>query len=244
MKTMLFATCYIGTTDNINNKKRYQKWIDFYSEKLHEFNATYLFLIDDGSQDINLNRKYGILDSNELPNDLKEGINLVHFNQHLGRPNWNSYYGWWRSFLFSIILAEKYHCSKIIHIESDFFVVSKELIKYIKNIDSGWVALYSRFLSLPESAVQVVCRDQFGSLRTIHRLAQEKNFKYEQIAEKTLPFTAIIKDFTGDRLGDPEVLDAWLRHIDIPIKLDYIGQVPPEFNASDYEFFFQFDFTW
>jgi hypothetical protein len=54
---------------------------------------------------------------------------------------------------------------------------------------------------MPETALQVICEDQFDSVINTYRNYQKMN-KDVQAIEKILPFTNIIKNYSGDRYGE------------------------------------------
>jgi hypothetical protein len=196
-------------------------------------------MIDDCSDGTGL-RHIGEIDafySAEKPPDECEGmVNMFSFDSHLGRPSPELYPGWWRSFTHSLILAEKYHFNKIIHIESDFYILSDRLREYIGNIRTGWVSLYSSAHNFPETAIQVICKDSFPSLRSVLDLACQYQFDFTQEAELIMPFTSVNKDFIGDRVGEFPVFKQWARKND-SAELDYIGQLFPNIRVPSSEEF-------
>ncbi|MCB0555501.1 MAG: hypothetical protein KDD02_18280 [Phaeodactylibacter sp.] len=238
MKTIIFCTSYIDE----NNYKRYKNWTDYYFDKLGLFNSSGLFLIDDGSPNIFFDKRIDIHNSYELPGSLKKNINLFHFENRLGRSSIADYPGWWRSFSFSIKLVEKYDIDKIIHIESDFYILSGRMIDYIEKLSSGWTAFYSKYYDFPETAIQVICNDTFDKLYEIYERAVEQNYKFDKLAEFIFPYTNVEKNFHGDRFGELNVLQGWLSKIETPFNIDYIGQMNEKHTLKDFERFFQFDY--
>lgn len=67
--------------------------------------------------------------------------------------------------------------------------------------------------------------------------ATERNFSFSNFAEYTLPFSDIQKGFTGDRLGELEVLQTWVSLYDERV-LDYIGQINSVININFMKRFF------
>jgi hypothetical protein len=242
MKTFIFCTSFINHNDIDNNNNRINKWINYYGELKESFDADHLILIDDASPIIDLDLDLDIYDSEKLPNSIKKSINLFRFQEHLGRPSWKDYQGWWRSFIFSLEIAKKYNFEKIIHIESDFYIVSENMIDYIKNFNQGWGAFYSSYHDFPESAIQIICKDAFFKFEDIANRIKINNYRSENYlqAELFLPFSDIIKEFNGDRFGQPEVFDAWLKKENNK-KIDYIGQVHSYHKSDYYKTFFDFD---
>ncbi|WP_223151643.1 hypothetical protein [Chitinophaga varians] len=162
----------------------------------------------------------------------------------MGRPSQKNYQGWWRSFCYAIILAEKYGFEKIIHVESDFYITSSRMMSYMKDLESGWTTFYSRFHQFPESAIQVICMDAFPLFRALYNQMYLENYVIDKSAELYLPFTKVEETFIGDRLGQLDVFEAWMERLSGPVSLDYVGQVLPEFRPADFAPFFEFEHTW
>ena len=76
-------------------------------------NLENLFLIDDASNKRNFDKRANVLNPENLPEILDHEINIVHFQDKLGRQSIQDYPGWWRSFLFSYTIAQKYNFDKI-----------------------------------------------------------------------------------------------------------------------------------
>ena len=100
---------------------------------------------------------------------------------------------------------------KIIHIESDAYVLSNRLFSYLNDINSGWVALYSQKYKFPESAIQIINKDEFYR---IDNMPEMHDFK--KIAEFAIPYTRLEKSFTGDRYGEDGKLPKY--------EIDYVCQ--------------------
>lgn len=235
MKSIIFCTSYIDGT----NHSRYEKWMNYYRHKLELFNSDNLFLIDDGSSDIAFDESVEVIDVNNLPDTLNKRINLFHFQNHLGRPGRRDYRGWWRSFTFSVKLAEKYDIDKLVHIESDYYVMSPGMMEYIANVSAGWTVFYSSFYDFPETAIQVICKDSFEKLNKVYGQAVDSDYRFKKIAERVLPFSKIEKGFTGDRLGEIKVLRGWLKRYKLPLEIDFVGQVDTKDNPEVYQAFFK-----
>lgn len=240
--TLLFCTSY---SDSANNQeKRLKRWINFYLEKMDLLGVDYLFLIDDKSENLFFGDGINVMNVKNLSHILNKKVNIVQFEKHLGRPTQHEQLGWWRSFTYAIEIAKKYSFNKMIHIESDFFVVSKKMFDFIKGCSTGWVSLYSPFNKFPESAIQIICQDSFSAFNEIRLEAIRNNFQSEQIAEWKLPFTQVEKSFKGDRLGEKVAFDAWKRIFDKPVFLDFIGQIENGVLPKDFLPHFKFEFEW
>ncbi len=131
-------------------------------------------------------------------------INLYSFNDRKGL-NWShnsaNNEGWWRSFCASLEIAEKYNYDKIIHIESDAFLISNRMFDYIDSLKTGWTGLWANKYNFPESCIQVICKDQFDSFKDFASCGSHELSKMG-LAEKVIPFTNVERRFLGDRFGE------------------------------------------
>jgi len=203
MKTLIFCTSFFDTEELY--QKRYQKWIDYYSH--HPFtNDKYMYLIDDSS-DLELITDDGLNVINEDQfcsfQELNK-INIYSFNNRKGLKwshNSANNEGWWRSFSASLDIAEKYNYKKIIHIESDAFLISNRIFDHIDSLKTGWTGLWANKYTFPESCIQVICEDQFESFRDFVSCGSHELSK-KGLAEKIIPFTNVERRFVGDRYGE------------------------------------------
>lgn len=241
MRSFLFCTSYINNFNQKHHYQRYKKWIDFYQDKLDFLGAEFLFLIDDGSCYYLPERKLKTLRIGRLPQELTSTCNIVKFKNNLGRRSMTDFPGWWRSFTGSILIAERYKFEKIIHIESDFFILSESMFEHIKALSTGWTTFFCEVYGFPETAIQVICQDCFDDFKNIYAKAVQNNFSFSEIPELLLPFTNIEKKFIGDRYGEKYVLNNWIKNNKSPIKIDYFGQLDTQSQISDYKLHLTFD---
>jgi len=205
MKTLLFATMYLRDEASL---QRYQKYLNFLDRNYWSMGIDHAVFIDDGSSPRLLSAIGLPVFMGEMPTELP-AVSIFTFPDHKGWQG-NYFQGWWRSFLFAPLLAEHYGLDRIIHIESDAYVLSKRLRNYLTGLTSGWTALWCPLHKMPETGIQVVCKDQFGSMKEI----VPPNDIYP---ENYLPFTAVNKDFKGDRYAEYTDL--------IPAGADFLCQV-------------------
>lgn len=218
--TLLFCTSYVDSNDCAQN--RYKKWIEYHTSH-HFFKDFPTVLIDDGSEmqylhDLDCNV---VTEGNELPESTPL---LYHFNSHQGRCKTPRPYsvhqhfrGWWRSFLESSRIARELECNKMIHIESDSYVLSNRLCDYIDNVNSGWVSMWCPRYGLPETCIQIINEDRFDAVDSLRDLGYS-SFN-GVVAEKRLPFSHVERGFKGDRYGE------YNPHIDIST-VDYYCAYP------------------
>jgi len=213
MKTLLFCTAYLWHPGKW--RSRYHRWLALQRQIPIDRDA--IFLFDDASPHRPDDPDVRVIDA--LPRELAPGgVYLYRFAERLGRDSVTHFPGWWRSFSFSLAVAERYGFEKIVHIESDAFVLSGELVDYMNALESGWTTLWCPLYKFPEPNVQIICADRFADLAAASADAAANG--YHLIPEVNLPFTHVEKGFVGDRYG--EYQDT------IPADADYAAQVKPK----------------
>jgi hypothetical protein len=213
MKTLVFCTSFAQSDDVWNY--RYGKWLAHVSRS--PLRADQILLVDDGSPVLPAFPSAVALPGAELPEDCPESrIVLVRFAPQLGRPSVFDYPGWWRSFLYVARYAEQYGFDKVVHVESDTYLLSSQLHDYVNRLERGWVTFWCPLSGLPETCIQVICPDQ---LHNYLALADKPLAEFAgQAAELVLPFTLVESDFKGDRYGEYRA--------ELPRDADYASQVP------------------
>ncbi len=214
MRTLLFCTTWADSADLW--RLRYGKWL---AHVLHSpLHYAQVLLVDDGSPLRPPIEDLAVLDAERLPADCPAAkIVFARFANRLGRPGALDYPGWWRSFFLAAQYAANYGFDKIIHVESDAFVLSAALSGYLNAIDSGWTALWCPYHGVPETCIQVIGRDQLRACLGIAREPYAPRF-VGRVAETLLPFTQIESCFKGDRYGEYRT--------DLPLDADWASQVP------------------
>ena len=211
-RTLVFCTSYIPGQAQWD--ERYARWLSHHAGLPWE--APLMCMVDDGSPfvpDAALIQTVGAGDP--LP-DAPSLPLRVRFPDRLGRSGMHHYPGWWRSFLHSVFIARHYGCDKIVHVESDAYVLSSRMTSYISSRTSGWTAFWCPRWDFPETAIQVMCRDQFATLEHMWEAGWER---YDGLnAEFVLPFTEITRDPHGDRYSE--------FRSSIPGYADFAVQVP------------------
>jgi hypothetical protein len=200
LKTLQFCTSYIE--NETAARERYIPYINYYKKVSPFLGVTKIVLIDDGSPEEFLSLLgIPIFDALEIPRELPH-VCVVSFRNHLGRSSTHVYPGWWRSFSFSSVLAETYGFKKIVHIESDAYVLSSKMADVIKKEASSWCVFWSAGYAMPETSLQIICKTYIKLLSTIF-LAGEIFYTTASIdAEHILEYTKVIKEMTGDRYGE------------------------------------------
>ncbi len=156
-------------------------------------------MLDDFSPYVPEDRRLVVVD--DLPPKVdRERFHLYRFAEHLGNDRHNRHKGWWRSFLFSLQIARHYGLRKIIHMESDAYLISQHVVDYVSNLDSGWTSLWCPLHQLPEAAIQVIAEDQFSAMQRFVDMGFRDASR--TMREKSLPFTHVERKFYGDRYGE------------------------------------------
>ena len=215
---------------------RWEKWLRYYSERKSLFGAERVFLIDDGSVPEHVPSGVAVISADlPLPDTLPAGPVMFRFDKRYGRSSVLEFPGWWRSFAFSSQIADKYGYSKMIHCESDAYVIGRRMAAYMKNLTTGWTAFWCPMYEFPETNVQVICGEAIGEVRTLYEDG-EALWRCLGHAEAVLPFTHVEKSFVGDRYGE--------KSDDYPADADFVCQAtnnmtfeaqlrPPETSVND-----------
>jgi SAM-dependent methyltransferase len=210
-KTLIFCTAYAGSIPVWN--RRYRRWLKAVHQSSLHFD--HLLIVDDGSPA--LPEWTGTQVVTDL-DDVAESspIVLYHFPDNLGRLALFDFPGWYRSFTFAAKYARRFGFQKVIHIESDAFVISRRMQDYMNNVVEGWVAFWCERWNVPETALQVIAgtslRAFFEQSQVPHSTFIGRHYEFQ------LPFTVVEKSFQGDRYGE------YLDHV--PKTADYVTQAP------------------
>lgn len=196
MKTLLFCTSYFKDAEAW--KTRCQRWLDYYRNG--PIKSDRIVMIDDGSPYLPPAETIPTVPAGEDLSTHDATHCIVRFEENLGRQSMSRYPGWWRSFLHSVTIARALGANKIVHIESDAYTLSRRLTDFINDTRSGWHVMWAQRYALPETAIQIICRDQFDALERFRDTHPDMDFP--DIAERLLPFTSVNRQFKGDRYSE------------------------------------------
>ena len=229
MGSFIFCTSFFNS--EAQYRERYLRWIDYYSG-IELSKDKPLVIIDDGSPDLSFVGSEASVWKVEagFPDQLDK-VNIFTFPNNLGRVSHLGYWGWWRSFLFSFEIAKNYNLEKIIHIESDCFLLTEKATSALENFKDGWMSFWTDKYRFPETNIQVITKSEFSHLDNLEEMVRRekrKTFGSTIHAEHLLPFTKVDKDMVGDRYGE--------ENLPLSSGMDYYCQTPPEIRVTPEDF--------
>ncbi len=216
-ETLVFCTSYVA--DRESWTARYERWLKHHAAL--PFRRPLFCMIDDASPWRPDPQVLQVIDAlAPLPVAPARPL-MVRFANRLARSAVDNFPGWWRSFLFSVLVAQNYRCRKIVHVESDAYVLTRRMLDFINSRTMGWTAFWCPRWNFPESGIQVICEDRFEQMRGMWDAGWERHAG--QYAERLLPFTDIVRDPHGNRYGEFRTR--------IPGFADFAMQVSPRQNV-------------
>lgn len=193
--TLVFCTSYMPNQEEW--ELRYTRWLEHHRKV---FPKEPLVMIDDGSE--YLPDEPGISINTDMENfQVGDRASIYHFPDRLGRHAVHNFPGWFRSFTFSVVIARKLNLKKIVHIESDSFILTENALELINTMTGGWTAFWCPRWRMPESAFQIICEDKFASLEQVRTSSFATRYA-NKIMEKSLPFTRVDRSLCGNRYGE------------------------------------------
>lgn len=224
MRTLVYCTAYADT--QAVWQSRYRAWIEAQSRPAIHWDQ--LLIVDDGSpvlpewNDVSLVREIEAPTPEEVRSDAR--VVLYHHEFRLGRAALFDFPGWHRSFAFGARYAQAHGFDKIVHLESDAFLVSRRMRRLVDAHRAGWVIPWSERYKFPEIAIQLVGPDQVDAFAAF--AARPYGWMRHRVHEPLFTPTHIERGLVGERYG--ESADP------IPRDADYATQVPSQREPSYY----------
>jgi len=196
ISTLLFCTSFCPNEGAWRARPR--RWLDHHLALPLVHDA--VFVLDDASPFVTTD--YDVMVLKTLPDILPPtpAAFVYQFAAREGRRGVMGHRGWWRSFLYSLTIARRYGYARIVHIESDAYLLSRGIVDHINAIDHGWTVFWCPRYNCPEPSLQVIALDQFDAMAEVAARGLDK--LTQGIAEMTLPFTHIERAFTCNRYGE------------------------------------------
>jgi hypothetical protein len=212
MATLVFCTAFADSQDAWTF--RYAKWL--HAVRQSPLARDQILLVDDGSPvepPLAGLERYA---ADALPDARPAGETVhVRFAERLGRAAMFDYPGWWRSFGLAAVYARRYGFDKVVHLESDTFLLSRRLYEHVNALSSGWTVFWCPRWGFPETCLQVIGPDAVGAYCAVSQRPYSEMVGHP--VEKLLPFTALESGFKGDRYGEYRT--------ELPADADYASQV-------------------
>ena len=224
MRTLIHCTAYAQS--RLIWERRYRRWVD--AIHANALGQQQILLVDDGSPVLP-----GWPDTDIVtlrsPDDAAAirstaPILLLRYADRLGRAAVYDFPGWHRSFVTGLRYAAAQGFEKLVHLESDAYLVSERMRDWVRQASSGWTALWAGKYDFPEIALQVIGPDQMAAAEAFARAPYDGLVGVTH--ETALPLTHIEKRFTGDRYGEDEP--------PVPADADFAAQVPAQREPSYY----------
>ncbi len=200
MATLVFCTSFAQTPQVWDG--RYLRWLN--AIRTSELKYDRILIVDDGSPilpnwpDIFIEED----GADKSPKDFSTELVLYHFQKTLGRNSVFDFEGWYRSFAFAGKYAHQNGFDKVIHIESDSYLIGTRVRDYFNKFEEGWAALWCPLYSgYPESAIQVVAGSAIARFAEIERTHPHESLIGRQF-ELQFPFDIVERRFNGDRYGE------------------------------------------
>ena len=227
-RTLVFCTAYSHAREYWD--ARYGLWLKALLASTLYFDT--ILMVDDGSDSLPDWPGLAVwTDQDALPvGDRLPKVILYHFGQRLGRRSIRDFPGWYRSFTFAGKFAAAYGFEKVIHIESDCFLISERVQGYVNGLTAGWTTMWCPHHDMPESAIQIIAGDALTRFTNFESLVSQESL-HDRLLEHALPVDVIEKAFKGDRYGE------YLA--EVPRDADYTAQVHAD-RQADYLWWLRF----
>ena len=224
MRTLVYCTAYAEAQSVW--QQRYRLWLD--AILAGGLGQDQVLLVDDGSATLPGWADVQLFSGDVVGEGFTVGprgpVLLFHFRQRLGRPDVTNFPGWHRSYVFGALYAEANGFDRVVHIESDAFLISERGRRFAAEMQDGWVAPWSAHYDMPELGISVAAGDG------LRRLAEFARQPYEALAgrvhERLVPFTRVEKTLIGDRFAESAA--------PVPPDADYATQVSWRREAAYY----------
>lgn len=211
--TVMFSGCYVDGFDALGSSRLDRtKWhLEYYRNIKEELGLKEFILVDNGSDlealsELNAPIYDSKLDQVFIPHHGSNDIKIYRFENHLERVGIVEYPYCWRNMYFlATWIIHRCHrdIDKIFICDSDAFVVSKKLAHFIRDLESGFTAMWSEHHRFPASELSILCKDRFIDFINWTKEKPWGVRSAEKIPlEVALPYSSIQMQFVGDRYGE------------------------------------------
>jgi hypothetical protein len=216
MRTLVYCTAYAASPAVWQT--RYRPWLDAMLAVCGADDQ--ILIVDDGSATLPGWDDTQVFSGDTLGEAFTVGprgeMLLFHFRRRLGRLGMGDFPGWHRSYVFGALYAEANGFDRVIHVESDAFVISARARQFLWDYKDGWAALWCAQYDMPEMAISVAVG---SGLRTLAGFARQPyDALIGTVHEKLMPYSHVERGLIGDRYGETSA--------PVPPDADYAAQVP------------------
>ena len=198
-RVLVFCTAFVSRTgsDYYQWDVRYRIWLE--AVRRLPIRVDQILFVDDGSDTSPSWEDLQVIEEGE---SYKTDAPVVFFKfgNNLGRKAFSDFPGWVRSFFFAAKFASANEFDKVIHLESDAFLISAGACRYVDGLRDGWTAFWCPRHNRPESGIQVIAGNELATYQAWSERPVE-SFT-DCVIETTLPFTRIAHALRGDRYGE------------------------------------------
>lgn len=230
MRTALFTTSYLDGQDALGSLRmdRTRRYLNYYRRFYFELGFDAVWFADDHS-------------SWPLVRQLQweyYWVNIHRFDTRLPRGEGYHYPYVWRGTYFLKDLIEMGY-DKIITCDTDAIILTPRLMKFIRELDSGYSTMWSPTYNFPAAEITVLCKDAFPRvLAWMDEKTWQERSEEKVLFESAPPFTAFIKQFNGDRYGE-FVNEVGTRGLAQTPEMDFYTQaqndIPLTFNLANHD---------
>lgn len=189
-KTLLFAPLFLDEGD------RYQrniKWLDYMFSIKQHINFDEILFVDNASA---LLPKF-----KEEIKKYNFPINIIECKVRFTRMTIHCYGFWYRAFARGTKYAIDHNYDKLLHLDSDVYLLNTKITDWCNKQNTGWVVPYCHVYDYPETTFQIICKDQLQNAEQWFREDFLEFYPYD-LAETRIPVTIVDKTWKGDRYGE------------------------------------------
>lgn len=188
MKTLLFAPLFL---DEPGRMERNLRWVKYYRTLKDHLGFDSIYMVDNASP------MHMIANFEALCPD----VTVRRFRVRLVKTEPCGYGMWYRAHAEAARFAIAHGYEKIIHLDSDVFILKSRFANWIRKINEGWQTVWCDRHDFPEANIQVICGEKIIDMYEFHTQWFLNYYPHDQ-AERRIPFTDINRRFVGDRYGE------------------------------------------
>jgi len=195
-KTLVFCTAFAWDPDQW--RRRYRRWVRGIRGSMLQYDQ--MLIVDDGSASLP-NWSDAVVRRDEDTDTSGAELVLHSFPDRLGRNGTYDFPGWYRSYAYGARYAVAHGFEKVVHVESDLFLIGERPQSYINDCQQGWATFWCPLHMVPEAAIEVIAGDALRRFANIERTHPHESL-IGRAFEDQLPFDVIETGFNGNRYGE------------------------------------------